>query len=56
MPRFNVDRVCQSLHTTFPTASAAIKLLEELGMVSELTGMKKNRTYSYAAYIELLSH
>ena len=55
MPRFNVDRVCQSLHTTFPTASAAIKLLQELGMVSELTGMKKNRTYSYAAYIELLS-
>ena len=55
MPRFNVDRVCQTLHTTFPTASAAIKLLEELGMVSELTGMKKNRTYSYAAYIELLN-
>ena len=55
MPRFTVDRVCQTLDTTFPTASAAIKLLEDLGMVKELSGLKKNRTYSYAAYIDLLS-
>ena len=55
MPRFTVDRVCKNLGTTFPTASAAIKLLEELGMVKELSGLKKNRTYSYAAYIDLLS-
>lgn len=55
MPRFTVDRVCQTLNTTFPTASAAIKLLQSLGLVSELTGLKKNRTFSYAVYIELLS-
>lgn len=55
MPRFTVDRVCQTLNTTFPTASAAIQLLQALGMVNELTGQKKNRTYSYAAYIDLLS-
>ena len=55
MPRFTVDRVCQVLHTTFPTASAAIHLLQELGLVKELTGQKKNRTFSYAAYIDLLS-
>ena len=56
MPRFTVDRVCQTLNTTFPTASAAIKLLQALGIVSELTGQKKNRTFSYAAYIDSLSH
>ena len=56
MPRFTVDRVCQTLNTTFPTASAAIKLLQALGIVSELTGQKKNRIFSYAAYIDLLSH
>lgn len=55
MPRFTVDRVCTALNTTFPTASAAIKLLQDLGVVSEVTGQKKNRTFSYAAYIELLS-
>ena len=37
------------------TANAAIKLLEELGILTELTGQKKNRTFSYAAYIQLLS-
>jgi len=29
--------------------------LQELGIVTELTGQKKNRSYSYAAYIALLS-
>ena len=55
MPRFTVDRVCRTLGTTFPTASAAILLLEELGIVVEMTGQKKNRNFSYAAYIALLS-
>lgn len=55
MPRFTVERVRQSLNTTFPTASAAVKLLEELGIVTEATGQKKNRTFSYQAYIDLLS-
>jgi len=55
MPRFTVERVRQALNTTFPTANAAIKLLQELGMVTEATGQKKNRTFSYQAYIDLLS-
>ena len=41
--------------TTFPTATAAVKLLEDLGIVGELTGQKKNRSFSYRAYVELLS-
>ncbi len=55
MPRFNVEHVRQRLETTFPTASAAVKLLEDLGIVTELTGQKKNRIYSYQAYVDLLS-
>ncbi len=55
MPRFSVEQVRQRLETTFPTASAAVKLLEELGIVVELTGQKKYRVYSYQAYVELLS-
>ena len=55
MPRFTIERVRQSLVTSFPTANAAVQLLEELGMVTELTGQKKNRIYSYAAYIDLLT-
>lgn len=55
MPRFSVEHVRQRLETTFPTASAAVKLLEDLGMLTELTGQKKNRVYSYQAYVALLS-
>ena len=55
MPRFTIERVRQSLGTTFPTANAAVKVLEELGIVTERTGQKKNRNYSYRSYIELLT-
>ena len=55
MPRFTIDQVRQKLVTTFPTATAAVKVLEDLGIVTELTGKKKNRSYSYAAYIAMLS-
>ncbi len=55
MPRFTVERARQVLATTFPTANAAVKVLEELGIVSELTGQKKNRSYGYEAYVGLLA-
>ncbi len=55
MPRFTIERVRQQLDTSFPTATAAVKVLEGLGIAAEMTGQKKNRSYSYQAYIELLS-
>lgn len=55
MPRFTVEHVRQKLNTTFPTANAAVKVLEDLGLVREVTGQKKNRSYSYQPYIELLT-
>ena len=55
MPRFSIERVRQALDTSFPTATAAVKTLETLGIVSERTGQKKNRNYSYQAYIDRLT-
>lgn len=55
MPRFTVEQVRQKLDTSFPTANAAVKVLENLGIVAELTGQKKNRSFSYQAYIALLA-
>lgn len=55
MPRFTVERVRRQLETTFPTANAAVQVLEQLGVVVEVTGQKKNRRYSYQAYVELLT-
>ena len=55
MPRFTIEMARQLLNTSFPTANAAVRLLEDLGIVSELTGQKKNRSYSYQTYIELMT-
>ncbi|NMG03361.1 Fic family protein [Azoarcus taiwanensis] len=55
MPRFTVEHVRQALDTSFPTANAAVKALEALGIVTELTGQKKNRSYGYQRYIALLA-
>ena len=55
MPRFTIEQVRQKLGTSFPTATAAVKLLGDLGIVTELTGQKKNRSFSYAAYVDLLA-
>ena len=55
MPRFTVERARQALTTSFPTANAAVKALEKLRIVCELTGQKKNRSYSYQPYIDLLA-
>jgi Fic family protein len=54
-PRFTIERARQQLDTSFPTATAAVKVLEGLGIVTEMTGQKKNRSYIYQAYVELLS-
>jgi Fic family protein len=55
MPRFSIERVRQRLDTSFPTATAAVRVLEDLGVVTELTGQKKNRMFSYRDYVELLT-
>lgn len=55
MPRFTIEKVRQRLETSFPTATAAVKILEGLGIVTELTGQKKNRSYSYQPYIDMLT-
>ena len=55
LPRFTIDRIKLELNTSFPTANAAAKTLEELGIVTEVTGQVRNRSFSYQAYIELIS-
>jgi hypothetical protein len=38
-----------------PRVGAVALRLFDLGLVSELTGQKKNRSFSYRAYVELLA-
>ena len=40
---------------SFPAASAGMKILENLGVVQELTGRKRRRLYGYGRYLDILS-
>lgn len=55
MPRFTVEKARQQLSTSFPTANAAVKLLTDLGIVKEMTGQQRRRTFGYQSYIALLA-
>ncbi len=45
----------RALDITYPTAALALGRLEQLGVVEELTGFKRNRLYAYAAWVRLLN-
>ena len=53
-PLVTIPRVAKLLETTRPTAAKAVALLESLGVLTEVSGRKRDRTFSYAGYLELL--
>lgn len=55
MPRFTVEKARERLDTSFPTANAAVRLLAELGIITEMTGQRKFRVFGYQNYIDLLA-
>ena len=46
---------CRHIGKIYSQGPEAVKVLEDLGIVTEMTGQKKNRSYSYQTYVELLS-
>ncbi len=50
-----VPRASERLGITAPPARKAIDLLEELGVLRETTGKKRDRVYAYHAYLDLLT-
>ncbi len=42
------------LDTTKPTAAKAIALLEEVGVLTETTGRRRDRTFAYVKYLDRL--
>lgn len=53
-PVVTVSSVVKLLETTKPTAAKAIGVLEEVGVRSETTGRRRDRTFSYAKYLDRL--
>lgn len=40
---------------SYPTVSRAVQALEKLGIVSEITGRKRERVFAYRAYLAILN-
>ena len=53
-PIVSVGAVAELTGLTFVTANRALGHLQELGVVAELTGQRRNRLFSYTSYIEAL--
>ncbi len=54
-PILSISTLAERLGVSFPTASAAIQRLQELGIVRELSGQLRGRTFAYDEYLTLLS-
>lgn len=53
-PIVTVASATKLLETTKPTAGKAIELLATAGVLVELTGKKRDRSFSYRAYLDRL--
>lgn len=50
-PILSTQRVASFLNASFVTAQRAISELEDVGLLSEITGQKRNRRYEYSDYV-----
>ncbi len=50
-PRINVATAMKLLHCTHTRASKAIQLLQQAGLLKELTGQARNRVFQYEPYL-----
>jgi Fic family protein len=54
-PVTTAKSVAEESGVTLPTALSTLAALQKSGMVSELTGRKKNRVFGYSAYLAVLN-
>ena len=52
-PSLNINQIAEVLETSHQTASVMAKKFEELGILKEITGYKRNKYYSFYKYINL---
>lgn len=53
-PLVNVNLVKDRLGVSFATANGLVKSLEEIGLLTEITGGRRGRVFSYDSYLALL--
>jgi Fic family protein len=54
-PVANVDLLAKQTGVSYPTAARAVEALNELGILAELTGRRRDRVFAYERYLHILS-
>lgn len=54
-PFVSVKTIAEIIGRSYPAANALVSQLEELGLLHEVTGQKRNRVYIYKPYLDLLN-
>lgn len=54
-PLARIDFLAQQAGVSYPTAARAVESLARLGIISEVTGRRRNRVYVYGRYVSILS-
>lgn len=54
-PTLNVNQVAQIVDRSYPVANQLVAKFEELGLLREFTGQRRNRAFSYDPYLGILS-
>ncbi len=55
MPIINIRSAEAFINVSYVTASSVIQQMEDLGILTEITGQKRNKAYRYEPYISLFS-
>ncbi len=54
-PLISIEVLARETHVAFPTAARAIGALQNLNIVREITGRKRERVFAYDQYVKILS-
>lgn len=54
-PLTTVPRTAAELGVTQPTAAAALRQLEQLGIMHGVTGRQRDRLFAYREYVDILN-
>ena len=55
VPVLTVPEIAEDTEMPYQTANNAVSVLQELGILSEITGRDRNRVYKYTQYLDVLS-
>ncbi len=54
-PLATLNQVCERTGLSFPAVAKSMGTLENLGIVREVTGQRRNRLFAYQNYLDILN-